>query len=131
MFIVYFFALICVALFAKYMLAPASPAAASTAGHGAHGGSHRGTYIAVAASLTVLTVFEVLAVDILKSKSHFGMVAVLLLMTFVKAFLVAAIFMHLRFERRALVLITCAPLMFATFLILGLMPDSAHLWLPQ
>ncbi len=133
MFILYFFAFICVALFAKYAMAPAAPAAtAAASGHDAHAheGSHRGTYIAVAVSLTVLTVLEVMAVEFLKAKSHFAMVAVLIVMTLVKAFLVAAIFMHLRFERRTLVLIVCAPLMFATFLFLGLMPDSASLWLP-
>jgi caa(3)-type oxidase subunit IV len=134
MFIVYLFALICLGVCAKYALggAPAAAPAAAQDGHDAHAheGSHRGTYISVAVGLTVLTVLEVLAVEMLKDKSHLGMVAVLIIMTLVKAFLVAAIFMHLRFERRTLVWVACAPLLFATFLLLGLMPDSAHLWLP-
>jgi len=121
MFIVYLFALICLGVCAKYALggAPAAAPAAAQDGHDAHAheGSHRGTYISV-------------AVEMLKDKSHLGMVAVLIIMTLVKAFLVAAIFMHLRFERRTLVWVACAPLLFATFLLLGLMPDSAHLWLP-
>lgn len=132
MFIVYLFALICLAVAAKYAMGGRAPAAAPAAAHDGHGheGSHRGTYISVAVGLTVLTVLEVLAVEMLKSKSHLGMVTVLIVMTLVKAFLVAAIFMHLRFERRTLVWVACAPLLFATFLLLGLMPDSAHLWLP-
>ena len=54
------------------------------------------------------------------------MVAALILMALLKAFLVAWNFMHLRFEKAALVAVVGLPLCLLIILLLGLMPDIAH-----
>jgi cytochrome c oxidase subunit 4 len=50
----------------------------------------------------------------------------------VKAALVAAYFMHLKFEKYALILIVLSPLVLSAILYVGLVPDAiTHLhWLP-
>ena len=50
----------------------------------------------------------------------------------VKAAMVAAYFMHLKFEKYALILIVLSPLILAAILYVGLVPDSTtHIhWLP-
>jgi len=54
------------------------------------------------------------------------MIAALILMALLKAFLVAWNFMHLRFEKMSLILTVGVPLLLLGILLLGLMPDIAH-----
>ena len=55
-----------------------------------------------------------------------SMVMALILMALLKAFLVAWNFMHLRFEKTALIVVVGFPLLLLVDLFLGLMPDIAH-----
>ena len=50
-----------------------------------------------------------------------------------KAALVAAYFMHLKFEKYALMLIVLSPLLLSAILYIGLVPDATThvLWLPE
>lgn len=50
----------------------------------------------------------------------------LITMALIKAFLVAYYFMHLKFEKWTLVAITVLPLILVVDLLLGLLPDIAH-----
>jgi cytochrome c oxidase subunit 4 len=52
------------------------------------------------------------------------MVISLVLMALAKAGLVAAYFMHLRFERRTLAIIVLTPLILSAVIIIGLVPDA-------
>ena len=54
------------------------------------------------------------------------MVAALVILALAKAFLVAWNFMHLRFEKVALIAMVGFPLLLLVDLLLGLMPDIAH-----
>lgn len=76
--------------------------------------------------LVVLTVLEVGAAQ-LYGYEGMGTIALILLvgMAITKAILVAAYFMHLRFETRTFVVIVSAPMIFAVILVLGLLPDVA------
>ena len=56
------------------------------------------------------------------------MVGSLTLMALAKAGLVAAYFMHLRFEKRTLALIVISPLLLSALLIIGLTPDASYGW---
>lgn len=61
-----------------------------------------------------------------------GIVISLCVLALAKAGMVAAYFMHLKFESYALVLIVLSPLVLSAILYIGLMPDSTthtH-WLP-
>ena len=51
--------------------------------------------------------------------------ALLVMITLAKVLLIAAIFMHLRFEKLNLVLITFAPLVLAVILFFFIAPDTA------
>jgi cytochrome c oxidase subunit 4 len=101
---------------------PQQPGQHGSAGHV----SHKKTYIQIFIWLTVLTIAEVgVAVVFTHMKvPHFIIVTFLCLAAVVKAALVAMFFMHLRFERKTLALVVCAPLLLALILIIGLMPDS-------
>jgi cytochrome c oxidase subunit 4 len=84
--------------------------------------SHKRTYLQIFVWLTVLTAIEVgLAVSGLQRTI---LITVLCALAIIKAALVAMFFMHLRFEKKTLALIVCAPLLLAAILIIGLMPDS-------
>ena len=50
-------------------------------------------------------------------------IVLLILMAFVKALYVALYFMHLKFERKTLILIVCAPIVLAIVLVVALLPD--------
>jgi cytochrome c oxidase subunit IV len=52
-----------------------------------------------------------------------GNMALAIIVASIKALLVAAYFMHLKFERWMLVAVVAAPLFFTVVLILGLLPD--------
>jgi len=81
-------------------------------------------YMLVWLWLLILTVLELVAVYLRLPRGIF--VTVLVILALMKAALVAAYFMHLRFERLTLVFIALAPLIFGVILLVGLMPDS--LW---
>ena len=53
-------------------------------------------------------------------------VSALVILALAKAFLVAWNFMHLRFEKTALIAVVGFPLLLLVDLFLGLMPDIAH-----
>ena len=93
-------------------------------------GNNHPNYMAIFWVLVVLTVLEVGAAQLYSYREQFegiGLIALILLlsMAIVKALLVAAYFMHLRFENRTFVLVVSAPLIFAVILVLGLLPDVA------
>jgi cytochrome c oxidase subunit 4 len=79
--------------------------------------------------LLILTVLEVGAGQLYRLRESFegiGAIVLTLLvgMALVKAYLVAMYFMHLRFERKLFIVIVSAPpLVIATILVIGLMPD--------
>ena len=87
-------------------------------------------YMAIFWILLALTLLEVLAAKmptwINESTAVWTTtVVVLVLMAFAKALYVALFFMHLKFERRTLILIACAPVFLAVVLALALLPDVA------
>jgi cytochrome c oxidase subunit 4 len=89
-------------------------------------------YIKIWVVLMVLTVLEV-AVAFLPGEKYLGhvdgihLIAIVLLlgMAFVKAGLVAAYFMHLKFEQKNFVMIVSFPLVLACVLVILLLPDVA------
>jgi len=74
--------------------------------------------------LLALTIVEVGI--IYSAVPKWSMVMALILMALLKAFLVAWNFMHLRFEKTALIVVVGFPLLLLVDLFLGLMPDIAH-----
>lgn len=80
--------------------------------------------------LLVLTVVEVWAAQ--SGMPKVGTVIALCSLALAKAALVAIYFMHLKFEKYALMLIVLSPLLLSAILYIGLMPDSTtHTrWLP-
>lgn len=90
--------------------------------------SKRPLYIRCFGVLTLLTAAEVGLTFVLHGAA---LIIMLIGAAVAKAGLVAAVFMHLKFERRTLVLVVLLPLLFAAILIVGLMPDSAHLGLTR
>ncbi len=74
--------------------------------------------------LSALTMIEVGVVYAHLPKM--AMIIALILMALLKAFLVAWNFMHLRFEKAALIVIVAFPMLLLVDLFLGLMPDIAH-----
>jgi len=88
-------------------------------------------YWMVWVALLILTIVELGA-----AKSPMPRVAVvvsLCALALVKAALVAAYFMHLKFEKYALILVVASPLLLSAILYIGLVPDAiTHLhWLPH
>ncbi len=88
-------------------------------------------YWGVWAALAVLTVIELLVAKAPVPK--FIMVFSLCALALAKAALVAAYFMHLKFEKYALILVVLSPLLLSAILYIGLVPDAiTHIhWLPQ
>lgn len=74
--------------------------------------------------LLALTLFEVGIIYAHLPK--LALVIALILTAVLKAFLVAWNFMHLRFEKWTLIAVTILPLLLIIDLLLGLMPDIAH-----
>ena len=92
--------------------------------HAAGGhGSHRKLYLQNFGWLVMLTVVEL---HFVKMFTGAGLAIMLVGAAVTKAALVAMYFMHLRFDKRTLAMVSCMPLLFATILVIGLMPDSAH-----
>ena len=79
-------------------------------------------YMSIFWALTVLTVVELGVVFLPFGKMVNG--TLLCALALAKAAIVAAYFMHLRFETRTLGLIAVTPLAIATLLIFVLMPDT-------
>ena len=88
-------------------------------------------YWGVWAALLILTVAEVAIIYMPLPR----MVTVISLIGFAlaKAALVAAYFMHLKFERVPLMLVVLSPLLLSAILYIGLVPDATtHIrWLPH
>lgn len=81
-------------------------------------------YMAIFWWLLALTLVEVGVVYAHMPKIF--VVTALVLLALIKAFLVAWNFMHLRFEKTALVVMVGFPLLLLVDLFLGLMPDIAR-----
>jgi len=79
-------------------------------------------YMSIWWYLLVLTVGEVAIVYV--GIPRVPLVLALVVFAMVKTFLVAAYFMHLKFEKRVMWVIALAPLIFATILTIGLVPDA-------
>ncbi len=81
--------------------------------------------------LLVLTIAEVGVVYVHMPRSL--MVISLCAFALAKAALVAAYFMHLKFERGPLILVVMSPLLLSAILYIGLVPDATtHIrWLPH
>ncbi len=88
-------------------------------------------YWAVFLALLILTVAEVGLIYI--KMPRVVMVVSLILFALTKAALVAAYFMHLKFERGPLILVVLSPLLLSVILYIGLVPDATThiLWLPH
>jgi cytochrome c oxidase subunit 4 len=84
-------------------------------------------YMAIFWYLTVLTVVEILIVlPWFRPESKLLVGVLLCAMAVTKAALVAAYFMHLKFETRTLGLIAVTPLAIATLLVFVILPDSFY-----
>ena len=82
---------------------------------------HHPNYIAV---FWVLFIFTILEVGITKLPvPRFPMAIVLVGLAMTKALLVAMYYMHLKYEKRLLILIAISPLITAIILTLALVPD--------
>jgi len=91
-------------------------------GH-AHAGDHpEPNYIGVFLALFVLTVVEVGIVFVPIHRFVIG--GMLVMLAFAKAILVAAYFMHLKFENRTLALIAATPIVLCIGLMFALLPDA-------
>jgi cytochrome c oxidase subunit 4 len=89
-----------------------------------HGDDIDATYMKIFVVLFVLTVVEVGAAKLPMNKWLIGFT--LLALAFFKAGLVAAFYMHLKFEGRLLYLVCSIPIVLVALLTLGLTPDVAH-----
>lgn len=79
------------------------------------------TYLMVWGALAVLTLVELGVASLGLGRGP--TICLLVAFSAAKALLVAMYFMHLKFERVALVMIAAAPLLFAVILTLALLPD--------
>jgi cytochrome c oxidase subunit IV len=82
-------------------------------------------YMAVFYWLAGLTVLEVVVAFLPLTK--FAMAAILIVLAFTKAALVALYFMHLKFERRTLMLVAITPVILCVGLMFSLVPDRVIL----
>ena len=82
-------------------------------------------------ALAILTVVELLVARVPGARAF--VILSLCVLALAKAALVAAYFMHLKFEKYALILIVLSPLLLSAILYIGLVPDATtHIpWLPQ
>lgn len=78
-------------------------------------------YMAVFYWLAALTAIEVGVVYLPLTKLALG--AILVVLAFTKAALVALYFMHLKFERRTMLLVAATPVILCVFLMFMLIPD--------
>jgi len=85
----------------------------------------RPNYGGVFLGLLVLTVLEILAANLPVHK-HL-VIAALIGMAILKASLVAAFYMHLKFEKVLLTVLALAPLIFSVILVAGVGFDIGHI----
>lgn len=78
-------------------------------------------YMAVFYWLAALTVIEVAVTFLPLTKLALG--AILVVLAFTKAALVALYFMHLKFERRTLLIVAVTPVILCVFLMFMLLPE--------
>jgi len=83
-----------------------------------------GTYLKVAAILTVITALEVGVIYIRRLAPV--IVPLLLVMAMAKFALVALFFMHLRYDRRVLAVVFVGPILMALLVSLALMTLTGH-----
>jgi cytochrome c oxidase subunit 4 len=86
--------------------------------------SHRQLYFQIFGALAFLTIAEV-GVTFGPPEARYFIIAALIGMALAKAALVAAYYMHLRFERSTLALIAAVPLFLCVFLAFALYPDHS------
>jgi cytochrome c oxidase subunit IV len=79
-------------------------------------------YVGVFIWLAVLTAVEVVAVYM--PLTRLALAAILVILAFTKAALVALYFMHLKFERRTMLLVALTPIILCVFLMFMLIPDG-------
>jgi caa(3)-type oxidase subunit IV len=92
--------------------------------HAAHHGPSYRHYVAIFVSLAILT-----AATVLISYSGLAMnvrTTLAFIIAAIKAVLVGLIFMHLRFERRTIVIFAVSPILLAFVFILAIAPDVAR-----
>ncbi len=98
---------------------------AATATHGEHEGATAALFVKVWLGLVVITFAEVYLAYL-----HFPAVTMLLMLislSVIKAGLIMAYFMHLRFERFSLVLLLIPALLFCIGMMTVIFPDSIRL----
>ena len=101
--------------------APAAHGGHGAADHGGHGDAHSSYY----KIWFILLVFTVLEVFVGIWSGPLVVKAPLLVgMALFKAVLVAAYFMHLKFEKKLMWVVAAAPLIFGVILAIGAYPDS-------
>jgi cytochrome c oxidase subunit 4 len=83
---------------------------------------HKVNYWSIWFYLLVMTIAEVGIVYI--PMPRMMLAVILIAFALAKAILVAAYFMHLRWERKTMWIVAGAPMVFATILTIGLIPDS-------
>lgn len=88
-----------------------------------HGGYK--VYILTWFWLLVITALEVSITLVHMPKAL--MASLLILLALMKVVLIAAYFMHLRFERLSLVYVAITPLVFAAILFFALVPDAVRI----
>jgi caa(3)-type oxidase subunit IV len=94
--------------------------------HEAHGGSFA-TYMVVFAALTVFTAIS-FEVNRIYPPPHFQGAAIILGVAVVKAFLVALIFMHLKWDWSRLYFLIIPAFILGFVMIIVLMPDMVLSW---
>jgi len=106
----------------------------SDAAHGDHGHTHSGDhghghaehpkvpYFLIAGFLFVMTVVTILVAKYI-DLGKMGNVASALFIAAFKASMVMLFFMHLKYEKKALILISALPYLLAAILLLALFPD--------
>jgi cytochrome c oxidase subunit 4 len=92
--------------------------------HGHEGGLR--LYVSVWIYLLVLTALEIVFA-LVQVFSTMGMLVLLMVLSFVKAALIVAYFMHLRFERKSLVLSLMPSVLLVIALLFVFFPDSFRL----
>jgi cytochrome c oxidase subunit 4 len=105
-----------------------NPVVAAPAAHGEHGDdAHADAHSQYYKIWFILLVFTVL--EVLVGITHWAIVVkapLLVGMALFKAVLVAAYFMHLKFEKKLMWVVAAAPLIFGVILAIGAYPDSEH-----
>ena len=88
------------------------------------GGAWYRTYVVTWVWLLVITGLEISVVFVGLAKTL--VVTLLLILSLMKAGLIAAYFMHLRYERLNLVYVVLTPLILAVILFMGVAPDALN-----